>query len=218
MARTSLPVTRTFPRTIRAPGRVAPSSASATVVFPDPDSPTRPVTAPRPTEKEISSTMSTPVAPRSTLSPETSRLARSTRLGAGCTWASAGIAVAHESDNGPLDAVGDEVDPDRQQGDQGDRCDHSPRLDGQADEVLVDHVAPIGARRLAAEAQERQRRDQPDRPGQAQTELHEDLRRDVGDDVAEHDSPGRDAERLRHLHEVTPADLERDRSDHSRRA
>ena len=59
-----------------------------------------------------------------------------------------------------------------------------------ADPVLVDHQAPVGGRRLHAEAQEAQGGDEADGVGEAQAELDEQRARDVRQDLADQDLCG----------------------------
>ena len=56
--------------------------------------------------------------------------------------------------HGPRQAVGHQVGADREDADQQDRHEHGLGLHGDADPVLVDHQAPVGGRRLQAEAEE----------------------------------------------------------------
>ncbi len=71
----------------------------------------------------------------------------------------------------PRDALGDEVRPDREDGDAERGDEHRPGLHRDRDAVLVDHQAPVGVRWLDAEAEEADGGDERDRPGQPEAVL-----------------------------------------------
>ncbi len=186
--------TRMLPPAIAAPRRVWPSSARPTVVLPEPDSPTRPSTSPGAIVNETSSTMSISVSRSTMRRPST---------------ATAGLDGAHSAARprsmpmaARASAVADEARADREHRDRDDRQHDAPRLGDQRELVLVDHRAPVGAVRVGREAEEGERRDQPDRVRQPQARLDHQRREDVGQDLAEQDPPARDAERLGGGHEV----------------
>ena len=73
--------------------------------------------------------------------------------------------------------------------------------------VLVDHQAPVGRRRLQAEAEEADRRDQADRVRHAQAELDQQRAGHVRQQLAEDDPRALLADRLGRLDEVALDDL-----------
>ena len=86
--------------------------------------------------------------------------------------------------------VDDQVDADRQERDR--RAGHQRRRDAEDDAVLVvlHHAAPVGRRRLDAEAEEGERREEQEGEAEAQAELGEQRRQRVGQDLAEDDPAG----------------------------
>src|SRR5262249_5173723 len=118
----SVPSTTTEPAAIRVPHRAWPRSAIATVVFPQPDSPTMPSAVPRGTSNDTSETMSVPVSPTSTRRPRTVRRASASTDGP--------LLLDPRGDPAPSAvAIDPEVDADRQEPEDHDRGDHRPGLD-----------------------------------------------------------------------------------------
>src|SRR4029077_19874642 len=128
----------TLPDTMVVPGRAKPSRAIATVVLPDPDSPTMPSAAPGPTEKPISATMST-------FAPTTSTRRFSTRMPSALDDSDGLRCVLEYARNAAATvAVEYEVDADRKERDCNRRYEYRPGLHSQGDAVLADHQAPVG--------------------------------------------------------------------------
>src|SRR5207253_10684427 len=136
-----------------------PSSASAVVVLPHPDSPTSASTSPRATSKDTPSTISAP--------PTVSTRSDSTAS------ASSDTAVLHVTAARARDPVGNEVDADRQERDRRRRHDHEPRLNEQAGAILADHQRPVGLRRPLAEAEVADRAEEDHGPAQPEAEVRE---------------------------------------------
>src|SRR4051812_20000267 len=148
--------TRTEPEASRVPCRVNPRRAIATVVLPEPLSPTMPSAVPGETAKLTSETMSTPAAIASTRRPST------TRAPASADGGKLLLFLVREPAARPAVAVDDQVDADREQGERDHRHQHGPRLQGQPDPVLADHHTPVRSGRLQPEAEEADRRDEQD--------------------------------------------------------
>src|SRR5205823_7330827 len=130
------PPTRTEPETSFVPGRVNPSSAIATVVLPEPLSPTMPSAVPRGTANPMSATMSTPAPIASTRRPSTTRAPVSADRGKPLLF------LVREPER-PAVAVDHEIDPDGQQRQRDHGHQHRPGLERQPDPVLADHHAPV---------------------------------------------------------------------------
>ena len=84
--------------------------------------------------------------------------------------------------------------------------------------VLVDHQPPVGGRRLQAEAEEADRRDEPDRVRHAQADLDQQRAGDVRQQLAEDDPRALLADRLGRLDEVALDDLLGGAAHHARDA
>src|SRR5262245_44157741 len=162
----SMPSNMMVPALIRQPGRAKPMAARPMVDLPAPDSPMRPRTSPR---LKVRSTPLTISCHRSSLKPSILRplMSRSTsplvRV-----FSSALIAKSACLVEEPVD---DEIDGDGEQS-NGPRREERCRI-AVGDEGLVfgDHRAPVGGRRLDADAQERQRADGEEDEAEAQTEF-----------------------------------------------
>ena len=180
---TSWPAITTRPAATRTPRRAWPSSASPTVVLPEPDSPTSPSTSPgrirtRPRRRrrrrsrhvdpqvldDTANSLSGARRAISRVAPSTPRdRARRARRRSGRSPI-VRIAIASTGSTTP----------------------HGCLLDAEL--VLVDHQAPVGRRRLQAEAEEREAGDQPDRVRVAQRDLDQQRAQDVRQDLAEQDA------------------------------
>ena len=166
---------------IRAPRRVCPSSARPTVDLPEPDSPTSPSTSPARIANEISSTMSTPRRrdlDAQVLDDDRNCRARSSSFAAvdaGDRRARARRRSGWSRSSGARSRSPAARRP------TAARSDPVP--------VLVDHQAPVGGRRLQAEAEEAEAGDQADRVGAAQLDLDQQRAGDVRQDLAEQDAP-----------------------------
>ena len=184
------------PRRRGGSGRAAPSRRSS---CPSPDSPTSPSTSPG------------SIAQRDLVddvgvgADEPDARSRTSTEAAGGAALMTFLPV--QPDRRAGDAVGDEVRAHREQADGRDRQQHRPRLHGDREPVLVDHQAPVGGRRLQAEAEEADRRDEPDRVRHAQAELDEQRARHVRQQLAEDDPRALLADRLGGLDEVALDDL-----------
>ncbi len=191
-----------------APARAYPSSEVPTVVLPEPDSPTRPTTSPGRRTRSMSSTTSTGRAGQGDAEVLDDEAPGRRRLVLG-VWTGGG----HQSSPSLADlgeTVGHQVGADREDRDHQHRRHHRPRLGGQAEPVLVHHLAPVGRARVGREAQEAQGGDQADRVGQPQAGLREQRPGHVGQHLGDDDAGPPLAQRLGRDHEVTGDDAERD--------
>ena len=147
-----------------------------TVVLPEPDSPTRPTISPGASSSAMSSTISPPCRQLDAQARDAQR--------------------AHASSPPPTPATARETPsvmkfvPIAKSAMQAAGRDDRPRLQRDRRAVLVDHQAPVRVRRLDPEAEEADRGDHGDRPGEAQAVLDHQRRRDVRQDLAERGSGG----------------------------
>src|ERR1700730_838097 len=192
-SRTLMSPIRTEPPLISAPRRAWPSNASPTVVFPDPDSPTRPSTSPGAMLKERSLTMSK-------FEPWMPMWRRSTTI-VGVT-ASPRYPRPLDAGAGARDAVADQARAHREQRNRRHREDDAPRLDGEGNAVFIDHQDPVGGAGVGCKSKKRERRNDADGVGQAQARFDEERAEDVREDFTEHDSRPWDPDRFRSRHEV----------------
>src|SRR6185369_9448448 len=177
----SMPSNMIVPALIRQPGRAKPIAASPMVDLPAPDSPMRPRTSPRLRTRSTPLTIS---CQRSSLNPAIlrSRISRSTspRVRA---FRSVLIAKSARLVEEPVD---DEVYGNGEQGDCRRRNQGNDSSVGDQRLVFRHHRTPVGGWRLDADAQEGQGADREEYETEAQAELGNQRRRDIGHDFAEH--------------------------------
>jgi hypothetical protein len=111
--------------------------------------------------------------------------------------------------------VNHEIDCDRQQRDSGGRNQRRNSASHDESCVLLHHRAPIGCRRLNAQAEERQRADREKDETEAQAELRHQRRQDVGQNFAKHDPAELLALELGRLDEIEHDDVHGDGASHA---
>src|SRR6185312_9792365 len=180
-ANRSTPLKLTLPPAIRQPGRVKPRAARPSVDLPAPDSPISPSTSPRRSERLIPLTIGCQ-APELSASTTKSRMSRSSSP----VWrapVSCGLLVIAQSACNIEEPVDDEVDAD---GQKRDRSRRQQRRDvSVADEcrAFAHHRAPVGRRRLNAEAEEGKRRYRQEHEAETQPEFRKQRRQDIRQDL-----------------------------------
>src|SRR5262249_23287165 len=143
---------------------------SATVLLPEPDSPTSPSTLPGWIEKETPSTARTTPRPVANCvrRPSTSRTAVLMRR------LSMQVVAHHARVEDVAQPAAEEVEADHGDEHRNPGADRHPGDDGHVGPALADHQAPVGAGRLRAEAEEAQRRAEQDAEGDPQAALDDD--------------------------------------------
>ena len=159
---------RTLPPLISRPRRANPSRATATVLLPEPDSPTRPIVSVRRRRRRRRSTIGSPGGDRSRTDEVAHldvRAAHRRALGRfvvdtpGAARRRLGVVGATVSDHrrvgspvraggeaGAGDRIGEHVGADGERGEQDRGREHAPEFGADADPVFVDHHAPVGGR------------------------------------------------------------------------
>src|SRR5262245_10893470 len=191
--RRSAPLKRTSPPRIRAaPGRM-PRMARASVVLPQPLSPTRPTTSPGPISRLMeSSTWATPPSvTKSTLSPRTDRSSAIVRA----------AAPAQPWVEDVAQPITEQVEAHDGKDDGQTRGRRVPPSIGQELARLGDRPAPFGSGRRRSESEESKRRGGEDGEPHADRGAHDDRRGDVGQHVQHGEAPRRGAQCARALHE-----------------
>src|SRR5262245_57681816 len=170
MASRSSPPKRIEPISWRAFAARMPRMALASVVLPQPDSPTRPRISPaRIVRLTPSSTLATP-AP---VMKETKRLSTSRRL-------SPGVATSDPWVEDIAQAVAQKIEAHHDQENGKARRQRGPPGFGQELARFGDHATPLRLRRRGAEAEEPQRAGREDGKTHADGGAHDDRRHDVG--------------------------------------
>src|SRR6478672_7583524 len=185
----SSPPKRMLPASWRALRARMPRMALASVVLPQPDSPTRPMISPgRIAKLTPSSTRASPAS----VANETRRRSTSRSLSPGDATTDPWIEDIAQAVAQQVEAHHDEEDG--KPGRQG----RPPGL-GQELARLRDHAPPFRSRRRRAEAEEAQRAGGQDGEAHADGSPHDDRRHHVRQHMQQDDPPSRYAERYRRL-------------------
>src|SRR5215831_13298348 len=191
MASKSSPAKRMRPPSWRALRARMPSTALASVVLPQPDSPTRPKISPRRTLR---------LTPSSTLAGPTS-VANETRKPSTSSRLSAGVATSDPGIENVAQAVTQKIEAHHNDEDGKPGGEREPPGLGEELARFGDHAAPLGCRGRSTEAEEAERAGGQDGESHADRSAHDDRRQDIGQDVQKDDAPRRQPERDRRFNE-----------------
>src|SRR5215471_2968120 len=181
MASRFSPPKRMLPISWRAfPARM-PRMVLASVVLPQPDSPTRPMISP---VRIVRLTPSSTLAAPASVTKETRRVSTSRRL-------SPGVATSDPWIEDIAQAVAQKIEAHHDQENGKARRQRGPPGLGQELARFGDHAAPLRRRRRGAETEETKRAGSEDRETHADGGAYDDRRHDVGQHVRQHDAPRR---------------------------
>src|SRR5215472_14103190 len=173
MAKRSSPANQMLPVSALAfPARM-PRMVLASVVLPQPDSPTRPMISP---VRIVRLTPSSTLAAPASVTKETRRVSTSRRL-------SPGVATSDPWIEDIAQAVAQKIEAHHDQENGKARRQRGPPGLGQELARFGDHATPLRLRRRGAEAEEPQRAGREDGKTHADGGAHDDRRHDVGQHV-----------------------------------
>src|SRR5262249_54227274 len=183
MAKRSSPANQMLPVSALAfPARM-PRMVLASVVLPQPDSPTRPMISPA---RIVRLTPSSTLAAPASVAKVTQRWSTSRSL-------SPGVATSDPWVKHVAQAIAQKIEAHHDQEDGKARRQRGPPGLGQELAGFGDHAAPLRRRRRGAEPKEAERARSENGKAHADGGAHDDGGEDAGQHVQQHDAPGRHA-------------------------